>query len=45
MKRENCPFCGNRWIRKSDESPVTCPNCNRKFYPINELAEKPWKKK
>jgi len=45
MKKENCPFCGNRWIRKSDESPVICPKCKRKFYPITELAERPWEKK
>ena len=32
IKRENCPFCGHRWIRSSDESPITCPNCKNKYY-------------
>ncbi|MGF3554377.1 MAG: hypothetical protein ACQXXF_03745 [Thermoplasmatota archaeon] len=32
MKKENCPFCAHRWVRSSLESPVTCPNCHRKFY-------------
>jgi uncharacterized Zn finger protein (UPF0148 family) len=33
LKRENCPFCGNRWVRSSNESPVKCPNCKCKFDP------------
>jgi len=32
MKKENCPFCAHRWIRSSLESPVTCPNCHKKYY-------------
>ncbi|RLF53438.1 MAG: hypothetical protein DRN24_00930 [Thermoplasmata archaeon] len=40
IKRENCPFCGHRWIRSSQESPVTCPNCKMKFFPQEELSEK-----
>ena len=31
MKRENCPFCGHRWIRRSDEKMVTCPNCKEQY--------------
>jgi uncharacterized Zn finger protein (UPF0148 family) len=31
MKKENCPFCGHRWIRKSSESPVKCPNCKTEY--------------
>jgi len=38
MKKENCPFCAHRWIRSSLESPVTCPNCHRKYY--IEIAQK-----
>jgi len=38
MKKENCPFCAHRWIRSSLESPVTCPNCHKKYY--IEIAEK-----
>jgi predicted nucleic acid-binding Zn-ribbon protein len=32
MKKENCPFCGHRWIRKSDESLVECPNCRTEYF-------------
>lgn len=31
MKKENCPFCGHRWIRKSSESIVKCPNCKTEY--------------
>jgi len=31
MKRENCPICGHRWIRRSDENPIICPNCGSQF--------------
>jgi uncharacterized Zn finger protein (UPF0148 family) len=31
MKRENCPFCGHRWIRKSSESLIECPNCRAEY--------------
>ena len=40
MKKENCPFCGHRWTRSMDESPITCPNCNRKYLSQEELAER-----
>jgi Zn-finger nucleic acid-binding protein len=40
MKRENCPFCAHRWIRKSNESPITCPNCKRKYYDRMELDDR-----
>jgi len=36
MKKENCPFCGHRWIRSSQESIVVCPNCGSK-YNIKEI--------
>jgi hypothetical protein len=38
MKKENCPFCGHRWIRKSSESLIECPNCCTEYYvmPKNE---------
>jgi len=32
MKKENCPFCGHRWIRKSSESLVKCPNCRTEYF-------------
>ena len=32
MKKENCPFCGHRWIRKSSESLVECPNCRTEYF-------------
>ncbi len=31
MKKENCPFCGHRWIRKSLEEQILCPNCNTEY--------------
>jgi len=31
MKKENCPFCAHRWIRKSNESPIKCPKCHTKY--------------
>lgn len=37
MKKENCPFCGHRWIRKTNESPIICPMCQRKYYSQEEL--------
>jgi len=40
MKKENCPFCGHRWIRKSGESPIKCPNCHSKYYSPEELAKR-----
>jgi uncharacterized Zn finger protein (UPF0148 family) len=40
IKRENCPFCGHRWVRSLDESPIKCPNCKMKFYDEEQLAEK-----
>jgi hypothetical protein len=40
MKRENCPFCGHRWVRSLNESPVTCPKCRTKFYPEEVLAQR-----
>ncbi len=32
MKKENCPFCGHRWIRKSSESMIECPNCQTEYF-------------
>jgi DNA-directed RNA polymerase subunit RPC12/RpoP len=32
MKKENCPFCGHRWIRKSLEEQILCPNCNAEYF-------------
>jgi len=40
LKRENCPFCGHRWVRSSKESPITCPNFKRKYYSREELAQR-----
>jgi DNA-directed RNA polymerase subunit RPC12/RpoP len=39
MKKENCPFCGHRWIRKSLEEQILCPNCNTEYFvkPKQEL--------
>ena len=31
MKKENCPFCGHRWIRKSLEELIECPNCRTEY--------------
>jgi hypothetical protein len=31
MKRQNCPFCGHRWIRSSKVKEITCPNCKMQF--------------
>jgi uncharacterized Zn finger protein (UPF0148 family) len=38
MKKENCPFCGHRWIRKSLESWIECPNCRTEYFikPMDE---------
>ena len=38
MKKENCPFCGHRWIRKSSESMIECPNCRTEYFikPVDE---------
>jgi len=44
VKKENCPFCGHRWTRSSQESPVICPNCLSKFYTQEQLAEKDFEK-
>jgi hypothetical protein len=40
IRRANCPFCGNRWIRRKDEAPITCPNCNRTFYSPEQLQKR-----
>ncbi|MFO8077613.1 MAG: hypothetical protein R6U21_03090 [Thermoplasmatota archaeon] len=40
LKKANCPFCGNRWIRRSDESPITCPNCKKTFYSPEQLSQR-----
>ena len=40
MKKENCPFCGHRWIRSAQESPIQCPNCGSKYYSQEELMER-----
>ena len=40
LKKENCPFCGHRWVRSSNESPIKCPNCKSKFYSQEQLAER-----
>jgi len=32
VKKENCPFCGHRWIRKSSESMIECPNCRTEYF-------------
>jgi DNA-directed RNA polymerase subunit RPC12/RpoP len=32
MKKENCPFCGHRWIRKSMEEQILCPSCNTEYF-------------
>jgi len=32
MKKENCPFCGHRWIRRSSESMIECPNCRTEYF-------------
>lgn len=40
MKKENCPFCGHRWIRKKNESPIICPNCQRKYYSRDDLEKR-----
>lgn len=39
MKKENCPFCGHRWVRSSQESYVSCPNCGSR-YNIKEVEAK-----
>jgi len=41
MKKENCPFCGHRWIRKSAESMIECPNCRTEYFiqPRNEVTQ------
>jgi len=41
MKKENCPFCGHRWIRKSSESMIECPNCRTEYFiqPQHEQIE------
>ena len=41
MKKENCPFCGHRWIRKSSESMIECPNCRTEYFiqPTNEETQ------
>ena len=31
MKKQNCPFCGHRWVRSSKETIIICPNCKMKF--------------
>jgi NADH pyrophosphatase NudC (nudix superfamily) len=31
MKKQNCPFCGHRWVRSSDEIKIVCPNCKKSF--------------
>jgi len=40
MRKENCPFCGHRWTRSEIESPITCPNCKRKYLSREKLAER-----
>jgi DNA-directed RNA polymerase subunit RPC12/RpoP len=41
MKKENCPFCGHRWIRKSSEELIECPNCRTEYLiqPRDETVE------
>ncbi len=39
MKKENCPFCGHRWIRRRDEAVITCPNCHQQYEPFDETIE------
>jgi uncharacterized Zn finger protein (UPF0148 family) len=39
IKKENCHFCGHRWVRCSDESPIICPNCKAKFYSQEQLEK------
>ncbi len=39
MKKENCYFCGHRWVRCSDELPIVCPNCKTKFYSQEQLEK------
>ena len=31
MKKQNCPFCGHRWVRSSEEIEIVCPNCKKSF--------------
>jgi uncharacterized Zn finger protein (UPF0148 family) len=40
MKKENCPFCGHRWIRKSLEEQILCPNCNTEYF-VKPRQEEP----
>jgi uncharacterized Zn finger protein (UPF0148 family) len=40
MKRENCPFCGHRWVRSSKEAPIICPNCKNKYYSQEQLEQR-----
>jgi len=40
MKKENCPFCGHRWIRKSLEEQILCPNCNTEYF-VKPQQEEP----
>jgi len=40
MKKENCPFCGHRWIRKSLEEQTLCPNCNTEYF-VKPKREEP----
>ncbi len=39
MIKENCPFCGHRWTRCRDQSPIICPNCKKKYLNREQLAE------
>ena len=42
MKKENCPFCGHRWIRKSLEEQILCPNCNTEYFVKPQHEEPPF---
>jgi tRNA(Ile2) C34 agmatinyltransferase TiaS len=39
MKKEMCPFCGHRWICKSRENPIRCPNCEQEFYEPQRMID------
>jgi len=32
MEKEKCSHCGYEWIKRKEETPVKCPECQRRHY-------------
>ena len=36
MGKEKCSYCKHEWIKRTEETPVKCPKCHRRYYGVEK---------